>query len=51
MANSASSERSFSAGNFLHNKVRNRLTPADADKLVFIYMNEWVLERLMKSHT
>lgn len=47
--NSVPSERSFSAVNFLHNKARNRLTPANADKLAFLYMNERVLERLMES--
>ncbi|KAF5711657.1 C6 transcription factor [Fusarium mundagurra] len=49
IANSVPSERSFSAVNFLHSKARNRLTPANADKLAFIYMNERVLERITQS--
>ncbi|KAL5610907.1 hypothetical protein FOBRF1_007024 [Fusarium oxysporum] len=49
IANSIPSERSFSAVNFLHSKARNRLTPANADKLAFIYMNERVLERITQS--
>ena len=46
IANSVPSERSFSAVNFLHSKARNRLIPANADKLAFIYMNKRVLERI-----
>jgi hypothetical protein len=45
----SASERSFSAINFLHSKARNRLTPANADKLAFIYMDERVLERIAQS--
>ncbi|RKK64095.1 hypothetical protein BFJ69_g16797 [Fusarium oxysporum] len=49
IASSVPSERSFSAVNFLHSKARYRLTPANADKLAFIYMNERVLERITQS--
>jgi hypothetical protein len=45
-ANSVPSERSFSSINYLHNKARNRLTPANTDMLAFIYMNSRVLRRL-----
>ncbi|EXM12783.1 hypothetical protein FOTG_17444 [Fusarium oxysporum f. sp. vasinfectum 25433] len=46
LANSVPSERSFSSINFLHNKIRNRLTVTSTNKLTFIYMNSRVLRRL-----
>lgn len=46
LANSVPSERSFSSINFLHNKIRNRLTVTSTNKLAFIYMNSRVLRRL-----
>jgi RNA:NAD 2'-phosphotransferase (TPT1/KptA family) len=49
IANLVPSERSFSAVNFLYSKARNRFTPANADKLAFIYINERVLERIAQS--
>jgi hypothetical protein len=49
LANSVPSERSFSATNFLHNKVRNRLSAERANRCAFIYINDRVLERLKPS--
>jgi hypothetical protein len=46
LANSVPSERSFSATNYLHCKLRNRLSPLSTDKVTFIYMNCRVLKRL-----
>ena len=46
LANSVPSERSFSAMNFLHNKIRNRLSVTSTNKLAFVYMNSRVLRRL-----
>lgn len=46
LANSVPSERSFSSINFLHNKIRNRLTVTSTNKLTFIYMNSRVLRKL-----
>ncbi|KJZ68369.1 hypothetical protein HIM_12243 [Hirsutella minnesotensis 3608] len=46
LANSVPSERSFSATNYLHNRIRNRLTVNSTNKLTFIYMNSRVLRRL-----
>ncbi|KAJ3453422.1 hypothetical protein MRS44_017669 [Fusarium solani] len=46
LANSVPSERSFSATNYLHCKLRNRLSPLSTDKATFIYMNSRVLKRL-----
>jgi hypothetical protein len=46
LANSIPSERSFSATNYLHCKLRNQLSPLSTDKVTFIYMNSLVLERL-----
>ncbi|KAL7755610.1 hypothetical protein ACKLNR_005330 [Fusarium oxysporum f. sp. zingiberi] len=46
LANSVPSERSFSATNYLHCKLRNRLSPLSTDKVTFIYMNSRVLKRL-----
>lgn len=45
-ANSVTSERAFSTQNFLHNKIRNRLQATRVDKLIFIYMNQRVLQTL-----
>jgi len=38
-ANSVPSERSFSAQNYIHSKMRNSLKPDCVDKLTYIYMN------------
>jgi len=38
-ANSVASERAFSAMNFLHSKLRNRMTLERTNKLLFIYIN------------
>ncbi|KID83903.1 transposase [Metarhizium guizhouense ARSEF 977] len=46
LANSVPSERSFSATNYLHCKLRNRLSPLSTDKATFIYTNCRVLRRL-----
>lgn len=39
------SERAFSAINLIVTKLRNKLSAEKADKLVFIYMNQRVLDR------
>jgi hAT family C-terminal dimerisation region len=45
IANSVASERAFSAMNLIVTKLRNRLSPEKANKLIFIYMNQRVLDR------
>lgn len=50
IANSVPSERSFSALNYIHSSVRNRLKPDNADKQVFVFMNSRVLERIERGH-
>lgn len=45
VANSVASERAFSAMNLIHNKLRNRLGSKKAHKLIYIYMNQRVLDR------
>src|SRR5258706_474249 len=45
IANSVASERAFSAMNLIHSKLRNRLGAEKAHKLIFIYMNQRVLDR------
>jgi hypothetical protein len=44
--NSVSSERSFSVQNIIHDKKRNRLQPARTNKLMYIYVNRRVLDRV-----
>ncbi|KAM5353115.1 hypothetical protein ACJZ2D_017000 [Fusarium nematophilum] len=51
LANSVPSERSFSATNYLHCKLRNRLSPLSTDKVTFIYMNSRVLYGSTQSQT
>ena len=46
IANSVPSERSFSALNHIHSKVRGRLDPEKADKQTFCFMNSRTLERV-----
>ena len=46
IANSVPSERSFSALNHIHSKVRGRLEPEKADKQTFCFMNSRTLERI-----
>lgn len=43
-ANSVPSERSFSAQNLIHSKVRNSLNSTRVDKLTYIYLNRRVLD-------
>lgn len=38
-------ERAFSAMNFVVTKLRSRLSVEKADKLIFIYMNQRVLDQ------
>lgn len=38
------SERSFSATNYIHNKIRNRLRQSHVNQQTFIYMNEKMLK-------
>jgi hAT family C-terminal dimerisation region len=45
IANSVASERAFLAMGLIVTKLRNRLGPEKADKLIFIYMNQQVLDR------
>jgi len=45
VANSVASERAFSAMNLIHSKLRNRLGAEKAHKLIYIYMNQRVLDR------
>src|SRR5437667_109554 len=46
IANSVPSERSFSALNHIHSKMRGRLEPEKADKQTFCFMNSRTLERI-----
>ena len=39
------SERAFSAMNLIHTKLRNRLGAEKANKLVYIYMNQRILDK------
>ena len=45
IANSVASERAFSAMILIHTKLRNRLGEEKAYKLIYIYMNQRVLNR------
>jgi hypothetical protein len=45
IANSVASEQAFSTMGLIVTKLRNRLGPEKADKLIFIYMNQRVLDR------
>ena len=45
IANSVASERAFSAMNLIHSKLRNRLGAEKSHKLIYIYMNQRVLDR------
>ena len=44
-ANSVACERAFSTMNFLHTKLRNRMTITTTDKLLFIYINSRSLRK------
>jgi uncharacterized protein (DUF4415 family) len=44
VTNSVTSERSFSTMNFVHSKTRNRLSAEKVNKLVYIQINDLVLE-------
>ena len=45
VANSVASERAFSAMNLIHSKMRNRLGTEKANKQIFIYINQRVLDK------
>jgi hypothetical protein len=45
IANSVASERAFSTINLIVTKLRNRLGAKKADKLIYIYMNQRVLDK------
>lgn len=45
IANSVVSERAFSEMNLIHSKMRNRLGTEKANKQIFIYMNQRVLDK------
>lgn len=40
------SERSFSVVNFIHTKLRNRLTPERVQKLQYIYINQRTIRKI-----
>jgi hypothetical protein len=46
IANSVASERAFSAMNLIVTKLWNRLSAKKADKLIYIYMNQRVLDKI-----
>jgi hAT family C-terminal dimerisation region len=46
VASSASSERVWSAFGFIHSKLRNRLTTTRVEKLISIYVNHAIMEKL-----
>jgi hypothetical protein len=46
--NSVTSEQAWSAINYTHSKLRNRLLLKVADKLQLIYINIWTLQKLNK---
>jgi hypothetical protein len=50
IANSVPSERAFSTMNYIHSKMRNRLSVERADMLQYIYMNSRALDK-MKDQT
>ena len=45
IGNSVPSERAFSTMNYIHSKIRNRLSVESADKLQYIFINSRVLEK------
>jgi len=45
IGNSVPSERAFSTMNYVHSKLRNKLTVERANKLQYIYMNSRTLEK------
>ena len=45
ITNSIVSERAFSAMNLIYTKLRNRLGSEKADKLIYIYMNQYILDK------
>ena len=45
-ATSAASKRNWSTYNFIHSKLRNRMTIDRAEKLVYIYWNIRILRKL-----
>jgi hypothetical protein len=45
-ANTVPSERAFSAQNLIHDKKRNRLSAEKTNKLVFIHMNQRLLDNI-----
>jgi uncharacterized protein (DUF2267 family) len=45
VVNSVASERAFSAMRLIISKLRNRLSPEKANKLIFIYMSQRVLDQ------
>ena len=47
IANSVLSERNFSLMKLIHSLIRNRLTSKHVNKLLFIYINNRVLNRVL----
>jgi len=43
--NSVASEHAFSVQNLIHTKICDRLHSAQADKLVYMYTNSWILSK------
>jgi hypothetical protein len=50
-ANTVPSERAFSAQNLIHDRKRNRLSAEKTNKLVYIHMNQRLLDNLEKQQT
>ena len=46
VASSAASERIWSAFGFIHSKLRNRLTTTKVEKIISIYVNHAIIEKL-----
>jgi hypothetical protein len=45
IANLVASERAFSAMNLIHSKLQSKIGAEKANKLIYIYMNQRVLDR------
>ena len=45
ITNSIVSERAFSVMNLIYTKLRNRLGSEKVDKLIYIYMNQYILDK------
>jgi hypothetical protein len=50
-ANTVPSERAFSAQNLIHDRKRNRLSAEKTNKLVYIHMNQRLLDNIQRQQT